>query len=608
MGSFWRLLHYLLSYRLLIALSVLANMMTAAFTVVSIPAIIPFLEVLFEKKPRIQEVPAPGFSADELLAYLQFHLWQVVDEQGKDIALFYVCLVIVVLFFLKNVFRYLAAWFMAPVRHGVIRDLRQRIFQRTLMLPISYFTEQRKGDLIARASSDVVEVEHSIVNMLQAIFREPLILFGCLGYMIFVSPQLLLIVLGLLAFTVVIIGGIGKQLRRTSRQVQERLADIVSTLEESIGGIRIIKAFTAEAYQQSRFDKDNDTYNSLIIKLARRRDLASPLSEFLGVSVVVALLWFGSRLVFTQDLSPSTFFSFLLAFFFMLDPAKKFSSAWYNVQKGVAALDRIEQVLHQPSEINASPQPARMEAAAFHKDITFRDVSFKYPNSEEWVLRHIDLHIRKGRTVALVGRSGAGKSTLADLLPGFYHPTVGQICIDGTDIMDIPLPALRKLMGVVSQEAILFNDTIYQNIVFGAEGVTTEQVEQAARIANAHEFILATEQGYNTVIGDRGAKLSGGQRQRLTIARAVLNNPPILILDEATSALDSEAEKLVQDALIKVMKGRTAIVIAHRLSTIQHADEIIVLEHGHIVERGTHDSLLEHPKGAYRKLVNLQAF
>jgi ABC-type multidrug transport system fused ATPase/permease subunit len=265
-------------------------------------------------------------------------------------------------------------------------------------------------------------------------------------------------------------------------------------------------------------------------------------------------------------------------------------------------------VLHQPSEINASPQPARMEAAAFHKDITFRDVSFKYPNSEEWVLRHIDLHIRKGRTVALVGRSGAGKSTLADLLPGFYHPTVGQICIDGTDIMDIPLPALRKLMGVVSQEAILFNDTIYQNIVFGAEGVTTEQVEQAARIANAHEFILATEQGYNTVIGDRGAKLSGGQRQRLTIARAVLNNPPILILDEATSALDSEAEKLVQDALIKVMKGRTAIVIAHRLSTIQHADEIIVLEHGHIVERGTHDSLLEHPKGAYRKLVNLQAF
>lgn len=608
MGSFWRLLHYLLSYRLLIALSVLANMMTAAFTVVSIPAIIPFLEVLFEKKPRIQEVPAPGFSADELLAYLQFHLWQVVDEQGKDIALFYVCLVIVVLFFLKNVFRYLAAWFMAPVRHGVIRDLRQRIFQRTLMLPISYFTEQRKGDLIARASSDVVEVEHSIVNMLQAIFREPLILFGCLGYMIFVSPQLLLIVLGLLAFTVVIIGGIGKQLRRTSRQVQERLADIVSTLEESIGGIRIIKAFTAEAYQQSRFDKDNDTYNSLIIKLARRRDLASPLSEFLGVSVVVALLWFGSRLVFTQDLSPSTFFSFLLAFFFMLDPAKKFSSAWYNVQKGVAALDRIEQVLHQPSEINASPQPARKEAAAFHKDITFRDVSFKYPNSEEWVLRHIDLHIRKGRTVALVGRSGAGKSTLADLLPGFYHPTVGQICIDGTDIMDIPLPALRKLMGVVSQEAILFNDTIYQNIVFGAEGVTTEQVEQAARIANAHEFILATEQGYNTVIGDRGAKLSGGQRQRLTIARAVLNNPPILILDEATSALDSEAEKLVQDALIKVMKGRTAIVIAHRLSTIQHADEIIVLEHGHIVERGTHDSLLEHPKGAYRKLVNLQAF
>jgi ABC-type multidrug transport system fused ATPase/permease subunit len=454
----------------------------------------------------------------------------------------------------------------------------------------------------------VVEVEHSIVNMLQAIFREPLILFGCLGYMIFVSPQLLLIVLGLLAFTVVIIGGIGKQLRRTSRQVQERLADIVSTLEESIGGIRIIKAFTAEAYQQSRFDKDNDTYNSLIIKLARRRDLASPLSEFLGVSVVVALLWFGSRLVFTQDLSPSTFFSFLLAFFFMLDPAKKFSSAWYNVQKGVAALDRIEQVLHQPSEINASPQPARMEAAAFHKDITFRDVSFKYPNSEEWVLRHIDLHIRKGRTVALVGRSGAGKSTLADLLPGFYHPTVGQICIDGKDIMDIPLPALRKLMGVVSQEAILFNDTIYQNIVFGAEGVTTEQVEQAARIANAHEFILATEQGYNTVIGDRGAKLSGGQRQRLTIARAVLNNPPILILDEATSALDSEAEKLVQDALIKVMKGRTAIVIAHRLSTIQHADEIIVLEHGHIVERGTHDSLLEHPKGAYRKLVNLQAF
>lgn len=606
MGSFWRLFHYLLSYRLLILLSVLANVLTAAFTVVSIPAIIPFLEVLFEQKPRINQVPEPGFSADQLLAFMQYHLWQMVDEQGKEAALLYVCLFIVVLFLLKNAFRYLAAYFMAPVRHGVIRDLRHRIFQRTLSLPISYFTEQRKGDLIARASSDVVEVEHSIVNMLQAIFREPLILFGCLGYMVFVSPRLLLIVLGLLVFTVVIIGGIGKQLRRTSRQAQERLSDIVSTLEEGIGGIRIIKAFTSEAYQQKKFDLDNNRYNSLIVKLARRRDLASPLSEFLGVSVVVALLWFGSRLVFTEELMPSTFFSFLFAFFFMLDPAKKFSSAWYNVQKGVAALDRIEQVLHQPSE----EEPANLDAAPveFRKDIEFHDVSFKYPNSEEWVLKHINLRIPKGRTVALVGSSGAGKSTMADLLPRFYNIKVGEIRIDGRDIRHMPLQSLRKLMGVVSQEAVLFNDTISNNIVFGATNATAEQVEQAARIANAHEFILATEKGYETVIGDRGTKLSGGQRQRLTIARAVLNNPPILILDEATSALDSESEKLVQEALIKIMRGRTAIIIAHRLSTIQHADEIIVLEQGQIVERGTHETLLSHENGAYRKLVDLQAF
>ena len=606
MGSFWRLFHYLLSYRLLILLSVLANVLTAAFTVVSIPAIIPFLEVLFEQKPRLDEVPQPGFSADQLLAYLQYHLWQMVDEQGKEIALFYVCMFIVVLFLLKNVFRYLAAYFMAPVRHGVIRDLRQRIFRRTMLLPISYFTEQRKGDLIARASSDVVEVEHSIVNMLQAIFREPIILFGCLGYMIFVSPQLLLIVLGLLAFTVVIIGGIGKQLRRTSRLAQERLADIVSTLEEGIGGIRIIKAFTSESYQQGKFDRDNNRYNALIISLARRRDLASPLSEFLGVSVVVALLWFGSRLVFTEDLMPSTFFSFLFAFFFMLDPAKKFSSAWYNVQKGVAALDRIEQVLDVPAE--EEPNTAAAGPVEFRKSVSFQDVSFKYPGSEEWVLRHIDLNIPKGRTIALVGSSGAGKSTLADLLPRFYNATVGVIRIDDKDIKSMPLKGLRELMGVVSQEAILFNDTIYNNIVFGAANVTPQQVERAARVANAHEFIMATENGYETVIGDRGAKLSGGQRQRLTIARAVLNNPPLLILDEATSALDSESEKLVQDALIKVMRGRTAIVIAHRLSTIQHADEIIVLEQGRIVERGTHEDLLANEDGAYRKLVDLQAF
>lgn len=607
MGSFWRLLRYLTRYRLLIGLAVMANILTAAFTVVSIPAIIPFLEVLFEQKPRIGEQPALGYSADQLIAYLQYHLWQLVDEVGKETALFYVCIFIVSLFFLKNIFRYLAAFFMAPVRHGVIRDLRQRIFQRTLLLPMSYFTEQRKGDLIARASSDVVEVEHSIVNMLQAIFREPLILFGCLGYMIFVSPQLLLIVLLLLVFTIVIIGGIGRQLRRTSRQAQERLASIVSTLEEGLGGIRIIKGFTAEAYQQRKFDHDNNSYNRLIVKLAQRRDLASPLSEFLGVSVVAALLWFGSRLVFTGDLLPSTFFSFLLAFFFMLDPAKKFSSAWYNVQKGLAALDRIQYILNQPSEEEDTSVSATL-SATFERTIAYREVFFRYPTSEDWVLHNVNLTIPKGRTVALVGSSGAGKSTLADLLPRFYNIQQGQILLDGKDIRNMPLRELRQLMGIVSQEAILFNDTIYNNIVFGMEGITPEQVEQAARIANAHDFILATEQGYQTNIGDRGAKLSGGQRQRLTIARAVLNNPPILILDEATSALDSESEKLVQEALLKVMRGRTAIVIAHRLSTIQHADEIVVMEQGRILERGTHDELLENKEGAYRKLVELQAF
>ncbi|MCO6475898.1 MAG: ATP-binding cassette domain-containing protein [Phaeodactylibacter sp.] len=603
--SFWRLLGYLRNYKANVSLNVLSNILTAVFTAASIPLLVPFLEILFDRREPVLDKPAAITNIDSLTTSFNYYLSQMVVQQGKETALAFVCVTILSAFFLKNLFRYLSLFFMAPVRNGIIRDIRGQLFEKVLILPLSYFSEERKGDLMSRITADVQEVEWSILNVLEAVFREPLIIVGALGFMVYVSPSLTAFVFLLMIFTGVVIGGIGRSLKRSSSAVQERLGTLVSIVEEALGGLRIIKGFNAEAYQRDKFAQENNAYRRALTRLLWRRDLSSPLSEFLGIATVAVLLWYGSRQVFGGQLAAETFLTFIFAFYNVIDPAKSLSKAIYNIQKGIAAMERVERVLD--ADVSIREKPGALPISNFREKIEYRNVSFTYRRDEGPVLQNIALEIPRGQVVALVGASGAGKSTLADLLPRFYDVTEGAIFLDGRDIRDYKLQGLRSLMGIVSQEAILFNDTIYNNIVFGMEGVSDQDVERAARVANAHEFIMATEHGYQTNIGDRGGKLSGGQRQRLTIARAILKNPPILILDEATSALDSESEKLVQQSLVELMKNRTSIVIAHRLSTIQHADEIVVMKDGHIIERGTHEALLQ-KAGEYKKLVGLQAF
>ncbi len=604
-SSFWRLMGYMRNYKLYISLNVVSNILTAVFTVLSIPLFVPFLEILFERTELVREAPQSEWSLSTATEWFNYQFSQLIINQGKEAALVYVCIAILTTFFFKNIFRYFALFFMAPVRNGIIRDVRGQIFDKMLDLPLAYFSEERKGDLMSRITSDVQEVEQSILNVLEAVFREPLIIAGALTFMIYVSPQLTIFVFVLMIFTGVVIGGLGRTLKRSSSRVQEKLGSLVSIVEETLGGLRIIKGFNAEGYQRNKFDEENNSYRRLLTRLLWRRDLASPLSEFLGIATVAVLLWFGSRLVFSREMDAETFLTFIFAFYQVIDPAKSFSKAFNHIQKGIAAMVRVESILDADISIKDADQPRPQPA--FVDKIAFENVSFTYKEQEGPVLKNLSLEIPKGQVVALVGASGAGKSTLVDLLPRFYDLEHGAITIDGTDIRDFKLKELRSLFGIVSQEAILFNDSIYNNIVFGLEQATPSAVEQAARIAHAHDFIMATENGYQTNIGDRGGKLSGGQRQRLTIARAILKNPPILILDEATSALDSESEKLVQAALEELMKNRTAIVIAHRLSTIQHANEIVVMREGKIVERGSHQALLERG-GEYKKLVELQAF
>ena len=625
MHSFRRLLRYLGNYRGLVALAVVCNVLTAVFTVVSIPIFQPFFNILFEQTEPVYEAPEKVTTYAEFQEYGSYLVTEWIDLSGRETALLYVCAFILLSFLLKNLFRYLALFFMAPVRNGIISDLRNELYTHLLHLPLGYFTEERKGNLLSRITGDVQEVESSILNVLEAVFREPFVIVGALAIMLAVSPSLTLFVFGLMVFTGIVIGGIGKRLKRSSSEVQQKLGDIVSRTEESLGGLRIIKSFGAEDYQSARYAELNDSYKYSLTRLLWRRDLSSPLTEFLGIATVAVLLLYGSRQVFGGTMEAGTFISFIFAFYMVIDPAKNFSKAWYNVQKGLGALERIEEVLdvqnpllaiqpHADTRLSPTdderseehpgnpPVPQRTDPPT---GIKFHDVSFAYTPGGTAVLTGIDLEIPTGKVLALAGGSGGGKSTIADLLPRFYDPTSGYITLDGRDLRDYPLEELRSRFGIVSQEAILFNDSIYNNIVFGMAGVTPEQVEQAARVANAHDFIAAAPDGYHSNIGDRGTKLSGGQRQRLTIARAVLRDPDILILDEATSALDSESERLVQEALQRLMHGRTALVIAHRLSTIQNADQIIVLDRGRIVERGTHAELLERG-GAYRKLVELQ--
>jgi len=596
------LLSYIKNYRLLVTLNVVFNVLTVIFSTVSVVLLAPFLELLFDIKQAVLTKPTLDLGVDSLIQYFNFHLSTLIAERGREAALVFVCIVIASVFFLKNLFRYLALAVMAPVRNGIVRDVRERVFKRLIHLPLSYFSEERKGDLISRMTSDVQEIQWSILNMIEVVFREPLAIIASLGVMLYISPQLTVFVLVLLVFTAVIIGSVGKTLKRTSAKAQESLGRILTILDEALGGLRVIKGFNAEEVQQAKFDEENNRYKDTMNRLLWRKDLSSPLSEFLGICVIVVLLWYGAALVFDEALKAQTFIVFVTMFYNIIGPAKSFSTAFYNIQKGAAAAERVNTILQTKNTIIDAPQA--LAISVFSRKIEYQNVGFYYVEKQP-VLQNINLTIEKGKTIALVGVSGGGKSTLADLLPRFYEVKDGQILIDGVDIRQIRLQDLRALMGIVTQEAVLFNDTIYNNIAFGWEGATPEKVEAVARIANAHDFIISTENSYQTIIGDRGSKLSGGQRQRLTIARAILRNPPILILDEATSALDSESEKLVQDALTRVMQGRTSIVIAHRLSTIRHADEIIVLQNGKIVERGEHEALIQ-TNGVYAGWIEMQ--
>ena len=606
MKSFWNIVGRIRAYKLQAGLHILFNILSVVFSLVSLTLIMPFLSLLFDKQELVTIKPDFALSAKGLIDQFNYYLSQIIIHYGKVEALMWVCVVVAVVFFFKNLFRYAALYFMSTIRTGVVRDLRREVFDKMSRLSLGYFTEERKGDLITRVTTDVQEVEQSIMSVLESTFTEPIIIGSYLATLFFISPTLTLFVLVILPISGFVIGRIGKTLKKKSHAAQERLGIILSVIDETLSGMRVVKGFNAEPSQLVKFDYHNQLHFEIRRAMMRRRELSTPLSEVLSIIVVCMVLYVGGRMVLANagDLSPETFIGFMLIFSQILNPAKSFSTAYYNIQKGLASVERINQVLDAPITVEESPAAQTVEA--FQKEIVFRNVSFQYSTGEQ-VLHNINLNLQKGKVLALVGASGAGKSTLADMLPRFYDVTGGSITLDGVDIRNYKLHDLRALMGIVTQEPILFNDSVFNNIAFGMESTATiEEVERAARAAHAHDFIMRLEHGYETNIGDRGMKLSGGERQRLTIARAILKNPPILILDEATSSLDSHSEKLVQAALATLMENRTAIVIAHRLLTVQFADEIVVMNRGKIIERGTHAELMQQSVGAYRQLVEIQ--
>jgi ATP-binding cassette, subfamily B, bacterial MsbA len=591
-------------YKRYAILNILFNILTSIFAVVSLGMLIPFLNVLFDRAEKITKIGPLEFSLSSALEHFNYYMYLLVETKGKLAALMSVCILVIVAIFLKTFTWYMANYFMTPLRNGVVRDMRNQIYSKILHLPIGYFTETRKGDVMSRMTGDIQEIEWSIMSSLEMVFREPISMIVTLTGLLFISPKLTLFVFILLPVSGAIIGIIGKNLRKTSMKGQVKMGEVTSTLEETLGGLRIIKAFNAERRAIDNFGRQNNEYTRIANRIMRKRFLASPVSELLGVFVVVVILWYGGNMVLSgKGLGAEQLLGFVAMFYQIINPAKNFSQAFYNIQKGRASLERVNQILNAEETIVEKPDAVSMKE--FKSEITFENASFAYEN--ENVLKNISLKIEKGKAIALVGQSGSGKSTMVDLIPRFYDVQSGDIKIDGISTRDMKIIDLRGLMGNVNQESILFNDTFYNNIAFGVESTTMEEVQAAAKVANAHEFIMATEKGYETNIGDRGGKLSGGQRQRISIARAVLKNPPIMILDEATSALDTESEHLVQEALFNLMKNRTSIIIAHRLSTIKHADEICVLHEGEIVERGKHEELIA-LNGFYKKLYDLQVF
>ena len=601
-------------YKKFLALNILFNILAAFLTLFSFALIIPILEMLFKIKEAGYHYMPLGSASLKDVAFNNFYYYtqESIVHFGPISTLALLAAALVLMTALKTGATYLGSYFIIPLRSGIVRDLRNYVYDKITTLPISFFTSERKGDVMARMSGDVAEIENSIMASLDMFFKNPVMIIVCLVMMIAISWQLTVFVFVLLPLAGTVMGRVGKRLKRTSLEGQNQWGVLMSNIEETLGGLRVIKAFNAESKVRRRFHDENQVFYRLSNRVARRQSLAHPMSELLGTAAIAIILWFGGSLILSgySSMNAASFIYYMVIFYSIINPAKELSKAMYSIQKGLASMERVDKILGAVNPI-ADPsgrQPLSVpEASAC--GICLDGVSFSYEGSGGTeVLSDIDLDIPAGSTVALVGQSGSGKSTLADLLPRFYDPTAGRVTIGGRDLRDLRVADLRSLMGCVNQEAILFNDTIFNNITFGVESATLEEVEDAARIANAHDFIMATEHGYETPIGDRGCRLSGGQRQRLSIARAVLKNPPVLILDEATSALDSESEVLVQQALERLMKNRTTLVIAHRLSTIRNADLICVLHQGRIVERGTHEQLLApDARGYYRRLVEMQA-
>lgn len=606
MKNFLRILKHLKEYKLYATLNIVFNLFFVLFSIVSLATVIPFLNIIFEQTEPVYQKPAFQLNLDVLLDIFSYYLTIIIESyDNKQAGLIFIAIIVVVTFFFKNLFRYLARYFVIPIRNGVVRDIRVQLNNKILDLPLSYFNRKRKGDLISNLTSDVIEIEHSILSVLEVLIKEPITIIAFMATLFAINAKLTFFVLILIVFIALFVGTIGRSLKKSSFEGQSKLGFITSLYDETISGMRIIKAFTAEKFRKDQFKKETLVFNKIMNTVLRKRDLSSPLTELLGVMIFSSVIWFGGKEVLESNIEPSVLIFYLISFAYIIAPAKSFSTAYYNVQKGLGAVERINTILDEEEVVEENKKPVNL--GVFEKEIAYENIRFSYQNYDDnEIISNVSFKLKKGNVLALVGPSGAGKTTIADLLPRFYDVQEGSIKIDGIDIRKYAKKDLRKLMGVVSQESILFNDTVKNNIAFGTDA-SDEAIIKAAKIANAHDFIIGLSQGYNTVIGDRGQNLSGGQKQRLTIARAVLKNPPILILDEATSALDSESEKLVQDALVKLMRNRTSIVIAHRLSTIQFADEIIVMDEGKIIEKGNHISLIA-KNGLYKKLVELQAF
>ena len=603
MKKYARIIKYLTSYKTNIVLYFVLSVLSIVFSLVSFSGLPVFLNIIF-RKGNIETVKPK--SVFDVLKYINYELGQFMQnygEHGPVMALGLICSIIIVAVFFKNLFFYLSFYVLSPIKMSIITRLRAEIYNKLLQLPIGYFTDQRKGDVMSRMTNDIAEIELSVVGTLEGLIKDPLNVIILLVALIWISPALSLFLFVFLPITAFIIGRISRSLKKQSNISAIKLGELLSVLDETLGGLRVIKAFNAERLLRNKFMATNDALFYIRNKIQIRRDLASPLSEFLGVLVLCGILWFGGRLVLmhTASLQPDGFIMYIVLFTQIIQPSKSLSTSFYNMQKGSAAIGRIEEILQAPVKVDSNDNGKQI--TAFNHSIEFRNVSFSY--EDHVILNNINLTIEKGKTVALVGSSGAGKSTLADLIPRFHDVSSGELLLDGVNIRDYSLHSVRSLMGIVTQEPIFFNDTIASNIALGVEHASIDKITDAAMIANAHDYITHKEEGYDTNIGDRGSKLSGGERQRLTIARAVLKNPPILILDEATSSLDTESERLVQDAINNMMQNRTSIVIALRLSTILHADEIIVLKKGEIVEIGNHDQLMEQ-NGFYRKLVDMQ--